>query len=145
MEISEKALEKRKALCDDWLRAVGVEFASEEAKSNYKRRVQRLLDAIDLKKPDRIPLMPLGSFMQTDLYDVSPAEAMYDYEKLIAVHEKYILEYEPDNYNSPAWATPGKVLDILGINFYKYPRGGGLRETSRYCTIRRTKARTLKL
>ena len=132
MEISKKALEKRKALCDAWLNGVGVEFVSEEAKSNYKQRVQRVLDAIDLKKPDRIPLMPFGAFMQTDLYNVSPAEAMYDYEKLVAAHEKYILEYEPDNYNSPAWATPGKVLDILGVHFYKYPRGGGLRETSSY-------------
>ena len=46
-----------------WLAAPGVQFASPEAEAAYKKRVKRIIDAIQLKKPDMVPVPPfLGEF-----------------------------------------------------------------------------------
>ena len=56
---------------------------------------------------------------------------MYDYEKLLSAHKKFLLDYKPDYYGSPAFIGSGKILEILDYKLYKWP-GHGVSENSIY-------------
>lgn len=126
------AQEKREARFQEWLSAEGVQFQSPEAETSYKEAVRRLKDAVLMEKaPDRVPVFPLGTFMQAHLYGVTPGECMYDYGKLLSAHKRFLAEYRPDYYGSPAFIGSGKILDILDYRQYKWP-GHGVSEKSGY-------------
>ena len=126
------AEEKREARFAAWLSAEGTQFQSPEAEASYKARVTRFTDAVLMEKtPDRVPIFPLGTFMQTELYGVTPLESMYDYAKLTEAHKKFLEDFKPDYYGSPAFIGSGKILDILDFKQYKWP-GHGVSEKSGY-------------
>jgi uroporphyrinogen-III decarboxylase len=125
------AEEKREARFATLLSAEGVHFQSPEAEASFKANVKRLKDVIQLKKPDRVPVLILGTFVQAHLYGVTPFECMYQYEKLISVHRKFLQDYKPDLFSSPVFAGSGKILDILGYKQYKWP-GHGISEKAGY-------------
>lgn len=126
------AKEKREARFKTWLSAEGVKFQSPEAEATYKAAIMRFKNAVLMEKvPDRVPIFPLGTFLQTSLYGVTPYEAMYDYGKLISSHKRFLQEYKPDYYGSPAFVGSGKILEILGYKQYKWP-GHGVPKDSIY-------------
>ncbi len=119
------AKEKREARYKTWLSAEGVKFQSPEAEASYKASVTRCKDAVQLEKtPDRVPVLLLATFMPLHLYDVTPGEAMYNPEKLVSTCKKYLLDYKPDYYITPALIGTGKVFEILDYKQYKWPRHG---------------------
>jgi hypothetical protein len=78
------AQEKREARFQTWLSAQGVKFQSPEAEATYKAAITRFKNAVLMEKiPDRVPVFPLGTFMQGHLYGVTTYESMYDYPKLL--------------------------------------------------------------
>ena len=113
------------------LSAKGVRFQSPEAEASFKANVKRLKDVIQLKKPDRVPVLILGTFVQAQLYGVTPFECMYQYEKLIDAHRKFLQDYKPDLFSSPAFAGCGNIFDTLGYKQYRWP-GRGISENSTY-------------
>lgn len=123
--------EKREARFASWLAPEGVEFQSPEAEANYKARVNRFKDIIDLKTPDRVPILTLCTFMPAHLYGVTPGEVMNNGEKAYFVYKKYVEEYQPDFYMSPALAGNSKVYEILDYKQYKWP-GHGVTNDSVY-------------
>jgi hypothetical protein len=126
------AKEKREARYKTWLSAEGVKFQSPEAEASYKASVIRCKDAVQLEKtPDRVPVLLLATFMAPDLYGVTPHEAMYNPEKLVSTCKKYLLDYKPDYYITPALIGTGKVFEILDYKQYKWP-GHGVSEKSVY-------------
>jgi hypothetical protein len=119
------AKEKREARFQTWLSAEGVKFQNPEAEATYKAAILRFKNAVLMEKvPDRVPIFPLGTFLQTSLYGVTPYEAMYDYGKLISAHKRFLIDYKPDYYGSPAFVGSGKILEILGYKQYKWPDHG---------------------
>ncbi len=125
MEKQLTAGEKRQKRYQKWLAAEGTRFKSPEAGEHYRTNIQRLIDVIELEKlPDRVPIFSMGTFLQPDLYDVTPGESMYDYKKLLDANMKFIKDFEPDFYGTPAYAGSGKIFEILGLNLYKWPRHG---------------------
>ena len=131
------AAEKREARFAAWLSPKDPEgndlkFQSPEAEATYKASVTRFIDAVTLAKtPDRVPIFPLGTFMQTHLYGVTPREALYDYEQLFSTHAKFLQDYNPDYYASPAFVGSGKIYEILDLKLYKWA-GHGIAESSGY-------------
>jgi len=131
------AEEKREARFATWLspkdpEGNDLQFQSPEAKATYKASVTRFIDAVLLKKtPDRVPIFPLGTFMQTDLYGVTPHEALYDYGKLFSTHKRFMEDYKPDYYASPAFVGSGKIYEILDFKQYKWA-GHGISKNSGY-------------
>ncbi|MDP6179939.1 MAG: hypothetical protein QGG48_08625, partial [Desulfatiglandales bacterium] len=109
-----------------------IQFQSPEAEASYKATIARFKDALHLKKtPDRVPLLPMGTFMATDLYGVKPGEVMYNPEKLVATCKKYLEDYAPDFYLSPALVGTGKCFELLDYKQYRWP-GHGVPENSIY-------------
>src|SRR4030042_3623985 len=89
--------EKRGARFADWASpklpdGKDLPFQSPEAKAEYKARVQRFKDVIELKKPDRVPIMVMATFMPSYLTGVLPYDVMYDTEKLKSSFMKYLLD-----------------------------------------------------
>ena len=124
--------EKRESRFQAWLSAPGVKFQSPEAEATYKAAITRFKDAVLMEKvPDRVPVFPLGTFMQGHLYGVTPYESMYDYGKLLSAHRRFLQEYKPDYYGSPAFIGSGKILEILDMKQYRWP-GHGVSERSGY-------------
>jgi hypothetical protein len=126
--------EKREELFKRWLSPEGVKFASEEAKRNYKERVTRIKDAIQLKKlPDRVPVLPIIGFFPAYYVGLTPYDMMYDYEKLTFAFKKYVLDFEPDAHCGAIGPGPGKFFDILDYKLYAWPGHGVSPQHSYQC------------
>ena len=131
------AEEKREARFEAWIspkdpEGNDLQFQSPEAEATYKASIIRFKDAVLMEKtPDRVPIFPIGTFMQTQLYGVTPYECMYDYGKLTAAHKRFMEDFRPDYYGSPAFVGSGKIYEILGLKQYKWP-GHGVSEESGY-------------
>jgi len=91
----------------------------------FKEREKRVLDAIALKKPDRVPIMPHFSFFPTKYSGFTPEEVMYDPEKLWKAQWKTLTEFEPDMDNSPfGLRFLGPLLETLDFRQLKWPGHG---------------------
>jgi uroporphyrinogen-III decarboxylase len=122
--------QKRQYRLDRYLNPEGVKFVSEEAKKNYKIRAQRTVDVLNVKEPDRVPVvLPVGG-LPLDQAGINMHTAMYDYEKAIQAYIKFNEKYsaELEFYASPM-TFPGKVLDLLDYKIYAWP-GHGIPETA---------------
>ncbi len=125
-------LGRQEAMFQRWLFPQGVTFESEAAAESYRARIGRLKDAVQLKNPpDRVPVFSLATFMPADLAGVTPKEAMYEPEKLVAAWKSYVHDYDPDFYGGPGDVGCGQMLDILDFKAYQWP-GRGVGETSCY-------------
>jgi hypothetical protein len=124
--------EKREARFETWISAPGVQFHNGEAEAKYKSAARRFKDIVEMKKvPDRVPVLAMGTFMQPHLYGMTPYEAMYDPERMLGAQLRFLQDYAPDYYVTPALVGCGKVFDILDYKQYKLP-GHGIPEKSVY-------------
>jgi uroporphyrinogen-III decarboxylase len=123
--------EKYQSLVQRWLSPANVKYVSPKAEKEYKARVQRFLDAINLKEPDRVPCFPMMGFFGAYYGGITPRQAMYDYEKLFNSYRKMILDFQPDAHGGVATAPPGRCYDILDYKLYAWP-GHGVPEDASY-------------
>ena len=97
--------EKREERFKRCLEPPDVKFISPEAEQAYKARRKRLVDAYQLKEPDRVPVvLPAGSF---PVYHagVTLQTVMYDFEELRRVWRKFLNEFEMDTFWGPGMAV----------------------------------------
>jgi hypothetical protein len=125
--------EKRADLDSKWLSPAGAKYDSAEAEKEYKARVHRILDAMNMKKPDRVPVVPNYGFFPAYYAGFTPYEVMYDYDKLMSSFKKYVLDMQPDAHASVTVAPPGKMHDILDYKLYSWPGHGVAKEYSYQC------------
>jgi uroporphyrinogen-III decarboxylase len=107
-----------------WLSPQGIEFASPEAELAYRARVNRFVDAIQLKVPDRVPVAMALDFFPAFHSGMTPEEAMYDYEKLGPAWMKWAQYFDMDAFFSPGPIGPGRVFESLDYRLYKWPGHG---------------------
>ncbi|MBL8057551.1 MAG: hypothetical protein JNK29_12665 [Anaerolineales bacterium] len=125
-ELSAQA--RREARFASWMKLEGRPMATPEAQATYTRHTRRVKDIIDLKKPDRVPLLPfMGSFFA--IYGgITAREVMYDYAKYTQAWLKYNRDFRPDYLVFSGAFNPGKVFDLLDYKVYRWP-GRGTPET----------------
>jgi hypothetical protein len=123
--------EKHQSLAQRWLSPPNAKYVSPKAEKEYKARVQRFLDAIYLKVPDRVPCFPMMGFFGAYYGGITPRQAMYDYDKLFNSYRKMILDFQPDAHGGVTTAPPGKCFDILDYKLYAWP-GHGVPEDASY-------------
>ena len=121
--------EKREALFQRWLNPKDgagndLQFQSPEAKKAYEERITRIRAAIELRKPDRVPVIIMPSFFPYYNAGVSPQEAMYDYDKLGMAFKKFIHDFAPDSHIGATAPGPGKMYEILDYKLYSWPGHG---------------------
>jgi len=73
--------DKTKEMLDAWCEAKAVEFISKEAEEAYKKRARRVADVIQLKVPDRVPVVPSFGMFPPWTNGYTCEEVMFDYDK----------------------------------------------------------------
>ena len=96
----------------------------------YQERAKRVDDAIHLRIPDRIPIIPDAEFFPFKYAGITVEEGMYDYEKTYTAWEKTVTDFEWDEYIAP-FTYSGSVLDYLDFKQLRWP-GHGVKPTHPY-------------
>lgn len=91
----------------------------------YEEREKRVLDAIALKKPDRVPIMGMFSFFPARYSGMTLEEVMYDPEKLWQAQWRTLREFEPDMDQNPfGLRLLGPLMETLDFKQLKWPGHG---------------------
>jgi len=110
-----------------------IKFQSPEAEAKYKRGINRIKAAIQLKKSDRVPVTIFPSMFPFINSGITVQEAMYDYDKCIAAYRKFALDFEPDIHFGAAAPGPGRFYELLDYKLYAWPGHGVAPEHSYQC------------
>lgn len=108
---------------------MSAEAATSASAGLYQQRLKRLIDAIELREPDRLPTILFSHFWVAHYCGMTCREAMYDYERLAAAVRKSAIDLEPDGIQ-PVHASLafGPTMDILGYKQLEWPGHNGLAE-----------------
>jgi uroporphyrinogen-III decarboxylase len=97
----------------------------ETAAELYQQREKRVLDAIALRVPDRVPILVFFAFFPAKYCGVTVQELMYDPDKLFAAQWKTMVDFEPDMDNNPfGLRFLGPILETLDFKPLKWPGHG---------------------
>ena len=99
--------QKQAARFERWLDAPGMRFKSAKARSLYRSRVTRFINAISLREGDRVPCMiPTGYFPAYYAgYDLKAV--MYDYRKQKEAWLKFMRDFgDMDTFGGPGLVLP---------------------------------------
>jgi hypothetical protein len=109
-----------------WMSPPDVNFVSAQAEADYKARARRLMDAMQLRKPDRVPIVPSLGGMAAAFCGYTHKDMMYDADKAIEVATKCTLEFKFDTKigAGAAGLSVGKVGEILDDRQYSWPGHG---------------------
>jgi hypothetical protein len=107
-----------------WCSAPGIKFINEDAEKAYKERAKRISDVIQLKVPDRVPIVPsFGMFPAID-NGFTCEEVMFDYDKAHTAWMKTLKEFEPDSFFGSVYAFSGPILEALDYKLLRLPGRG---------------------
>jgi uroporphyrinogen-III decarboxylase len=120
--------EKREERFRSWLAAPGVQFASAAAEQGYRARLTRIIRAIQVQEPDRVPcILPAGQF-PAPYAGITVRTAMYDYEEMKRAWRKFLYDFDGDTCVIPGVSvTSGRVHEITKTRISVWP-GHGLPE-----------------
>jgi hypothetical protein len=115
---------------DRW-RNPDIQFASPQAEADYKARVDRVLAAIELRKPDRVPVRLNTGFWPAKSGGLTPHEAMSDAKRAARAWKDFNLKFQPDVSVDPLHNTvPGSMFEALDYKLYSWPGHGVPKEAS---------------
>ncbi len=128
-EWSEKTWqEKREQRFKKWLAAEGVKFGSPAAKKKYKERATRMIKAIKMEIPDRVPVHITGGGMVAYNAGYTLKDMLYDSTKIKPAYIKWLKDYDQDT-NDPPMIFSGRASEILDNKTSKWP-GHGLPDSA---------------
>jgi uroporphyrinogen-III decarboxylase len=91
----------------------------------FLARKKRLDNAMNLRKPDRVPVAPLIiHYYPTRSRGISNREAMYNTEKTIEAWKEATIRHNWDAAVPLGSLRPARPLEILGMRQFKWPGGG---------------------
>ncbi len=123
--------EKRTEMFKDWVSGEGVQFKDDQAKEAYQKRAGRIWDAVELKEPDRVPVIPMTNFFPAFHAGHTCESMMYDFDKLEDAMKSYVFDFEPDAFmGSMLVGPPGDVFEQIGFKLYNWPGHGAPENTS---------------
>ena len=118
--------EKRASRFNKVLAAEHINFPNAEAEKRYKARAQRIIDAYQLKVPDRVPVRLGGGFLPAGIANITGKEFLYDADKIFMAFKKIMQEFDADIVAAMP-PLPAKALETLEFKMYKWP-GYGLED-----------------
>jgi len=91
----------------------------------FLARQKRIEDAINLRKPDRVPVAPLVvHYYPTRAKGISNKDAQYNMGKTIEVWKETAIKHNWDSAASVGSIPSARPLELLGIKQFKWPGGG---------------------
>jgi hypothetical protein len=123
--------ERRAWRIDRW-RNPDIPFASPEAEADYKARVDRILAAIELRTPDRVPIRLNTGFWPAKSSGLTAYEAMSDTQRAAKAWKDFNVRFQPDVSVDPLHNTvPAAMFEALDYKLYSWP-GHGVSENASY-------------
>lgn len=93
------------------------------AEALRREREKRITDAIQLKIPDRVPVICAMGYFPAKYTGIPCSAAYYDFDAWYDAYQKTLREFQPDLiYPQPF--TPGKALEILNPRQMRWPGYG---------------------
>jgi uroporphyrinogen-III decarboxylase len=89
----------------------------------YQEREKRVLDAIALRKPDRVPVVLETSYFPARYAGVGFDVAWNDFDKWLEITKKMVQDFEPDMVHVSPF-IPGSVYEMLDMKTLKWPGRG---------------------
>jgi hypothetical protein len=93
----------------------------ETAERLYNEREKRVTDVIELRIPDRVPIIPRFNFFPAAYSGMTAEDLMYDPEKIGESYLKVLQDFEPDMIENPYGKLMGPVLDALDCKQARWP------------------------
>jgi hypothetical protein len=117
--------EKLELRIQAWLKPSDTKFVTPQAKADYQARAQRLIDAMQLKKPDRVPIIPSLGGLAAAYCGYNQRDMMYDSDKAAEVATRCTLDFQFDTRISAGIGfLNGEVGEILEDRLYSWPGHG---------------------
>jgi len=88
-----------------------------------REREQRIMDAIHLKIPDRVPVICGIGYFPARYAGIPCSAAYYDYNAWMTAYRKTLVDF-PADMIYPQPFTPGKALEILAPKQIRWPGHG---------------------
>jgi hypothetical protein len=115
--------EKREERFKKWLSPPGVKFPSAEIEKKYKARLTRMIKAIKMEIPDRVPIhLAANSFVAYNAGHTLK-DVLYDYSLIKPAWIKFLEEFEQDSADAPGFFA-ARVYEILDYKVNKWPGHG---------------------
>lgn len=92
-----------------------------KAERLYVEREKRVTDVIELRRPDRVPLIPRFNFFPAPYTGMTAEDLMYDPIKIEDSYLKVLTDFEPDMAENPYVKFIGPVLDALDCQQARWP------------------------
>ncbi len=89
----------------------------------YAERQKRVMDAVQGKVPDRVPVVFGGTFFAMKYIGLPYSTAYYDPVKWKQGYKRMMAELEPDSYGTAAEMASGNALQTLESNYTRWPGG----------------------
>jgi len=116
------AVQRRDQRFERWAAAEGVAFDAPEIAAAYRERIQLVRDALELKVPSRVPVVPMWGLYPARWGGLTVHDAMYDYSRLASVwplfHKEFGLDFQADPI------PPGAVFEAIDCRFLQWPGHG---------------------
>jgi len=93
------------------------------ARQIRQEREKRITDAIQLKMPDRVPIICAMGYFPAKYVGIPCSAAYYDFDAWYAAYEKTLKDFQPDMI-FPQPFMPGKALEILESKQMRWPGYG---------------------
>ncbi|MBN2240621.1 MAG: hypothetical protein JW712_12675 [Dehalococcoidales bacterium] len=93
------------------------------AEQLFAERDKRVMDAILMKIPDRVPVQVSPAYFPARYTGQTNEIAYYDYDAWLAANKKMLIDFEPDVVQTTGF-FPGKFYEILDPKNMKWPGHG---------------------
>jgi hypothetical protein len=113
------------------LAAEGINFVSPQARADYQKRLRRIIDVIRLKKPDRVPAVPIMGTFPAFYAGITIQEALYDYAKMADASRQFMRDFDPDVNAMGGGFMPGPAFEMLDYRMVKWA-GHGVKNNTPY-------------
>jgi uroporphyrinogen-III decarboxylase len=115
--------EKREERFEKWLNPADIKFKSPEAEKKYKAKATRMMKAIKIEIPDRVPVhIPGGSIVAYNA-GLTLKDVLYDHTKIKPAWIKFLRDYDIDSNDGPGFFS-GKAYEILDYKVNRWPGHG---------------------
>ena len=115
--------ERREERFKKWLDTTGVKFKSQAAAKKYQASANRMIKAIKMEVPDRVPLhLAANSFVAYNAGHTLK-DVLYDYSLIYPAWAKYIKEFDQDSNDAPGFFC-ARAYEILDYKVNKWPGHG---------------------
>ena len=102
----------------------------------YAEKMKRVMDAVELRRPDRVPTALHATFWLARYGGVSCRELMYDYDKTCEITRRAVLDLDPDMFYPPHRVALGPFMEAVGYKQLHWP-GHGVGDNQPYQYIDR--------